>query len=220
MSAVSGVTDTQQAALSNTIAGKALGKEDFLQLLVAQLNNQDPLNPADATEFTAQLAQFSSLEQLFNVNSSLQGLASLSGDMERISALGLIGREVVVSSDQFDLGSQPVELGYRLTDPAAKVSVHILNQDGQTVASLTNAETGAGDHYLGWDGTDNAGKALPAGSYTLAVVALDGDEKTMEATPLVRSTVTGVAMDNGVEVVTDQGHYAMSKVSSTTDQAL
>jgi flagellar basal-body rod modification protein FlgD len=221
MSTISGVSDTTASSLGTAAAKESLGKEDFLKLLVAQLQNQDPLNPADATEFTAQLAQFSSLEQLTNLNTSMQQLSSLSGDMERLSALGLIGKQVVAESDQFDLTDQPVTIGYRLDDNAAEVSIHVLDANNNTVATLPDADTGAGEHFAIWDGRDNQGEALPAGSYSLAVVALDSDEQTMSVTPLVKGQVAAVSTQNGrSEVVTETGTFAMAKVQTVWEQAL
>ncbi|RME36354.1 MAG: flagellar hook assembly protein FlgD [Deltaproteobacteria bacterium] len=203
------------AAADNSISGKALGKEDFLRLLVAQLQNQDPLDPADPTQFTAQLAQFSSLEQMFNMNKSLQGLSSLSGDMERLSALGLIGREVVANSDIFEYQGQPVRIGYQLPVQATEISFHIVNANNQTVATLTDASPTPGEHFYLWDGTTNAGNPLPEGSYRLVVNARDADGKTIETDPLVRTRVDGVQTGDGqVRVDTGNGAFSMASLRS------
>ncbi len=100
------------SALNPTAAGMAataatpentLGQDEFLTLLVAQLQNQDPLNPTDATEFTAQLAQYSQLEQLFNLNDAMDGLSAAQTSSQKVSALSLIGKEVVVEDSHFPL---------------------------------------------------------------------------------------------------------------------
>lgn len=215
MSSVASIAESAITSAASSITKQALGKEDFLKLLVAQLNNQDPLNPADATEFTAQLAQFSSLEQLFNVNDTLAGLSSMSTDMEKMSALNLIGKEVVVSSDNFDLGSDPVLLGYKLDATAEEARVHILNASGQTVATLEAPELTAGEHLMVWDGRNGNGDALPAGNYTLAVVALNQDDEFIDTSTVVRSQVTGVDMTGGsTNIVTGNGSFPMADVAS------
>ncbi|MEE4253115.1 MAG: flagellar hook capping FlgD N-terminal domain-containing protein, partial [Desulfuromusa sp.] len=114
MSAISGI-DTGYTAPTIPLDTQesSMGKDDFLLLLVAQLENQDPMNPADATEFTSQLAQFSSLEQLENANKSLEGLAAMSSEMERMSALGLIGQDIVAQTSEFHFSGDPLQLGYR-----------------------------------------------------------------------------------------------------------
>ncbi|ORJ63519.1 flagellar hook assembly protein FlgD [Geothermobacter hydrogeniphilus] len=214
MATINGIgSQANLAAATGNIASQALGKEDFLQLLVAQLQNQDPLNPADATEFTAQLAQFSSLEQMFTMNESLQKLSSLSGDMERLSALGLIGREVTAQTDLLKFEGAPIELGYRLPDSAARVTVHILDANNNTVATLAPPSKLAGEHFLSWDGTADNGVTVPKGSYRLAVNALDSEDRTIETVPLVRGTVSGVDLDpSGSSVVTGNGSFLMSKL--------
>ncbi|TYP00206.1 flagellar basal-body rod modification protein FlgD [Geothermobacter ehrlichii] len=216
MSAINGIgSQTTPAATGTSLTTQTLGKEDFLQLLVAQLENQDPLNPADPTEFTAQLAQFSALEQMFNMNKTLEGLGSLSGDMERLSALGLIGREVVAESDIFRYQDTPVEFGYHLPVSASEVSVHILNTNNQTVATLTAPGTSAGEHFLSWDGRNDAGTPLPPGDYRIAVVARDMDDRKIEATTLVRATVDGVQLDAaGTRVETTSGAFALSQLQN------
>ncbi len=221
MSTISGITDTTSSMLGGAMPKEVLGKDDFLKLLVAQLKNQDPLNPSDATEFTAQLAQFSSLEQLTNLNDSMQQLGSLSGDMERMSALGLIGKQVVAETGQFEMiENQQVTLGYRLDATAEEVSVHILDRNGNTVATLPDAEPGAGEHFIIWDGRNDAGEQLPAGDYSVAVVALDSDEKMMPVTTMVKGTVAAVTTENGrSELVTESGTYPMSKVRTIWQEA-
>ncbi len=81
--------------ISSAPAGKTLGKEDFLKLFTSQLKNQDPLKPMDSTEFTAQLAQFSSLEQLFNLNDGMQKMLSFQGSLNNGMTAGFIGKTVV-----------------------------------------------------------------------------------------------------------------------------
>ena len=102
MSAISGI-NSGASDITATFGAKetSMGKEDFLQLLVAQLQNQDPLNPSDPTEFTAQLAQFSQLEQMTNMTESLEGLTLMSSEMQQMSALSLMGQEVTAQTEAF-----------------------------------------------------------------------------------------------------------------------
>ena len=116
------------SALNNTAAGTAataaktdntLGQDQFLTLLVAQLQNQDPLNPTDATEFTAQLAQYSQLEQLFNLTDAMDGLTAAQTSSQKVSALSLIGKEVVVGAVGYDELKQHVDTAAKAA-PAKK----------------------------------------------------------------------------------------------------
>lgn len=216
MADVSGISTASGQGLAKSLTGgNNLGKEDFLKLLVTQLQNQDPLNPSDPTEFTAQLATFSSLEQLFAVNANLGKMAASSGDIERLSALGLIGKEVVSTSGGFRLGAEGVELGYHLDVPASEVSLSILDGSGRAVAALAPPSTAAGEHFLRWNGTNFTGQALPPGDYTLVAQARAADESSVPAKALVKGTVTGVDLGaSGSVLVSNAGDFRLKDVAS------
>jgi flagellar basal-body rod modification protein FlgD len=198
-------------------ASGVLGKDDFLQLLVTQLKNQDPLNPEDPTEFTAQLAQFSSLEQLFNVNERLEQMNSSNIELQRLSALSLLGREVVSESASFRLAEgTTVKLGCQLRNSADEVQINVQDQANRTVATLTANRLQAGEHFFQWDGVDDNGQVAPPGEYSLLVSALRGeDDETVTASPLVRGLVTGVDLDEqGNMLVTNSGDFRLNTVRS------
>jgi flagellar basal-body rod modification protein FlgD len=190
-----------------------MGKEDFLKLLVAQLENQDPMNPSDPTEFTAQLAQFSQLEQLTNITESLDGLNRMSDEMERMSALSLMGQDVVAQVENFQFGGEPMELGYRLELPADDVKLYVLNQAGATMATISAPQTAAGQHFVSWDGTSDYGMPLEPGDYSLVVRAVDGDDKTLAAESLIKGRVEAVDLTGlNSQLETSSGIFAMHKV--------
>lgn len=178
---------------TNTSSEDIMGKEDFLTLLVAQLQNQDPLNPDDATEFTSQLAEFSSLEQLQNLNKSMDVLSNTQKQSDRFATMDLIGKEVVYASSGFDFNGDPVNLGYQLDGTAASVTMHIMDENGTTVTTLRPSEMREGNHFLEWDGLDKNGNIVPEGKYKLILEASSaGEGTTVAASPLVQSEVTGV----------------------------
>ncbi|MCD6526689.1 MAG: flagellar hook assembly protein FlgD [Desulfuromonas sp.] len=204
------------AALSSALSSgpTSLGKEDFLTLMVEQLKNQDPMNPADATEFTAQLAQFSSLEQLFNINDNLESMGDTTGEVQRLSALALIGTEVVTTSSGFTFNGSPLKLGYDLDAPASEGSLYIRDAAGNTVGSFPLSDMDAGRGFVEWDGTDGNGNTLIEGTYTLGVSAFNGDD-AVAVTPLIRSRVIGVDLvDGGDMLVTDSGDFRLADVES------
>ena len=213
MSAISGVNTDYTAALTQTNANVSMGKDDFLQLLVSQLQNQDPMNPSDPTEFTAQLAQFSSLEQLTNINKGLEGLTTMSSEMERMSALGLMGTEVVAQTGQFSYTGEPVDLGYDLEAPADDVKLYVLSPTGATLATLSPTENSAGQHFFEWNGASDAGMPLEPGDYQLAVRAVNKDDAAISSKSLIRGRVYGVDLDPaGTSLETTAGTVKMSKV--------
>ncbi len=214
MSAISEIsTGYTNPATSLGTQETAMGKEDFLKLLVAQLQNQDPMNPSDPTEFTAQLAQFSQLEQLTNITTSLEGLNTMSGEMQRMSALSLMGQDVVAQTEQFQYNGDPMELGYRLELPADDVQLYVLNQTGATMATISAPQNSAGQHFISWDGLTDYGMPAEPGAYSLVVRAVDGDDKALTAESLVKGRVEAVDMaGGGSQLETSAGIFAMDKV--------
>lgn len=213
MSTISSVSDSSSLFQAPKSQDTALGKDDFLILLVAQLENQDPLNPADATEFTSQLAQFSQLEQLSNMNEKLDSFSSMAGQVERQSALGLIGGEVVVQTSEFEVNGGSQTLGYRMDATADQVNLYVLDSSGYNVATLPINGTDPGEYFIDWDGTGDNGQPVAPGTYSLVARALDEDEKVIETTTLIRSVVSGVELgDAETNLSTAAGTFSMAKV--------
>ena len=113
-------------AVTQAQSGEDLGRDEFLRMLITQLENQDPLNPQDATEFTAQLAQFSSLDQLFSMRSAIEDLSAVQGSTNALSVASLIGRRVSAETSLLEVpanGSAPPEVActYAPINPEASV---------------------------------------------------------------------------------------------------
>ena len=194
---------------------KTLGQQDFLTLLVAQLQNQDPLNPSDPTEFTSQLAQYSQLEQLFNLNDSMEQLAKSQESTDRITALSMIGQDVIAPGTTLTLGDGTVEIGYRLDAPASDIAIHIRNAQGQRVATLHPADLTTGTHFVTWSGLGDNGERLDEGTYTLMVEAQSMDGEPVNVTGLVHARVTGVDMgDEGIRVITETGTVSLDDITT------
>ena len=184
-------TATTSDALST--AGGKLGKDEFLKLLVAQLRNQDPTSPADGKEMAAQLAQFSSVEQLQNISATLTAqqsaqAASLNA-MSGSIAMGTIGKTVLAAGDQFTMpaggtGSVTFDVG----GSGGATTVRVLDAAGKTVATRSAGFLSAGRHTFDL-GAATAG--LPAGTYRYAVEAVDGQTAVATQT-YVKGRVDGV----------------------------
>ena len=197
-----------------------LGQEQFLTLLVAQMQNQDPLNPADATEFTAQLAQYSQLEQLFNLNSTMDKLAEAQNNSERLSALSLIGKDVVVEGASFSFDGNVAQIGYKVDGIASEITLQIRNSLNQTVATINASDTGKGNHFLTWNGQDNAGNQLPAGTYSIVTNAkASGDLSSVAVSPLVRTEVTGLDLSGSEPlIITASGEHRVAAIHGAYDK--
>ncbi|MBN2807882.1 MAG: hypothetical protein JXR80_00115 [Deltaproteobacteria bacterium] len=191
-----------------------VSKEDFLLLLVEQLKNQDPLEPMDGTDFTAQLAQFSSLEQQTAMNDNLALLQDYSATLNRLNALEMIGKNV--EFDGSGAGSaaikgdgQPVPLDFELADNAQEVTVDIYNEAGGRVATLELGYYDLGAQSYNWNGKDANGNALTEGHYTYEVVARD------EMGQIVSTSVNGSGEVRGVETDPANGNTILVLVDGT-----
>ena len=193
---------------------EALGKDDFLKLLITQMQNQDPLSPMDNSQFLSQMAQFSSLEQMQNLNASFDQSMLISQSLNNSSAAGFIGRHVRAAGDGVALGATgSVELGYFLPSDAATVSVTVLDDQGREVRTLTADETTAGSHNIAWDGTDVDGSRVAAGSYTFKVSAKGADGVAIKGTSVVTGLVDGVTYQNGsAYLLVDGRQVSLSEV--------
>jgi flagellar basal-body rod modification protein FlgD len=196
-----------QAAVS---ADKTLGKDDFLQLLVAKLANQDPMNPVADEDFIAQLAQFSSLEQLSNMNDNLlqdiQWNYMLSQTISNTMATSLIGRTVKADSSMVYLETAgETDIAVNLERTASEVTVTIRDGNGNIVRTISEGGLDAGDHLINWDGQDDSGVQVAAGAYTIEVSAVDAEGNEFTPDQFVEGKVTGVSYIDGMAMLNVNG---------------
>lgn len=178
---------------------ESMGKDDFLKLLVTQLKNQDPLQPMQSTEFAAQLAHFSSVEQLTNVNSKLETMLKYNESLTNAQAIGLIGKKVRASGNTVTLQEGAgAELHYTLSNDASDVVINIYDKDGKLVRSQALGGQQGGSQSYAWDGTDAAGNPSPPGNYRFEVKAKDGEGNDVGVTTLMEGAVTGITFKGGV----------------------
>ena len=181
-----------------TATSKAMGKDAFLKLLITQLQHQDPLNPADSTEFTSQLAQFSSLEQLSNVNDNLTTLKLYQASINNAQAVSFIGKDIVAKGKTLQVTSgQPVACEFELTSAAKRAVVSIYDAAGNFVKDVQGLALSAGKQSLSWDAKDRNGNTVPDGAYTFEVQAEGMKGEKLDATTYSQGTVTGVTFEDG-----------------------
>ena len=182
-----------QAQVGNSRAH--LGKDDFLQLLTVQLRYQDPLNPMENTEFVAQMAQFSSLEQLQNMNQTMersQGAeAELQAAFKNNLVTSLVGKAVEVPTQEVAYDGETTEVAYRLGPQARSASLQILDARGQLVREL-ELDTSQAYNTVEWDGKSVSGDKVPKGAYLAVVTAAGPGGVPVEADMLKRVRVDAV----------------------------
>ncbi len=168
-------------------AGQTLNESDFLQLLTAQLEHQDPLDPLTGSEFASELAEFSTATGVQNLETSLGGQA----------AVGLVGHNVAVSGNSLALGqngSTTATGSFNLAGAAKTVAVTITNAAGQPVANLSLGAMAAGNQSFSWNGAGSNGSTLPPGTYSFSVSAVGNTGAAVSATPYAMVPVTGVTL--------------------------
>ncbi len=178
-----------------------INRDEFLTLFVAQLRHQDPLNPLDSSEFTAQLAQYSSLEQLLKVNENLESLKASQEQDFRLQALDFLGKEIIANGDMLFLEpNQMSEGGFSLTDKADCTAL-IVDSDGYPIKSIPLGVLEAGQHNFQWDGLDEAGNKMDPGIYSFEVTAMTGDGTIQPVTTQITGKVTGVNLETGSPIL-------------------
>ncbi|RPH92609.1 flagellar hook capping protein [candidate division KSB1 bacterium] len=200
---ITGTTATAQPS-ADQIGSRsdAMDRADFLQMLTAQLQAQDPLNPLSSEDFASQLATFSSLQELQGIGTtldqSLQANLLLGQIFNNTMASSLIGKVVRADLNQLNISeSGSATLNYTLPSAATEITIEIKNADGKVVRTITDNPKVAGDHGIAWDGLDSDGTHVPAGEYTYAVTAKDADGNTVEASTYAEGRVTEVRYVDG-----------------------
>lgn len=211
-------TANAQAQSAKSFSGLADNFETFLTLLTTQLKNQDPLAPLDSNEFTAQLVQFTGVEQSIATNQHLEKLVSLVSASSANVAVSYLGKQVTAEGISSRMTDGNANWAYSLPLPAAQTTLAITDILGKVVFS-TSGETSSGSHRFAWDGTDANGAPLPDGTYNLKVRALDsiGNEITSktEVTGIVRS----VTFEDGRPILDIDGvNVQLRDVRAIVDQ--
>jgi len=201
---VSSVADTSSTSNTTKTAADAskfsTDYTTFLNLLTAQIKNQDPLSPMDTTEWTNQLVQYSSVEQQIKANGYLETIAGNNSQNSMNAAVGYIGKTVTADQDIAALKDGEADWQYALSAEAASATLSISDSEGNVVWSGSAPDLAAGIHDFNWDGKDSAGKDLPAGQYQLSIKATNvaGD---VDAAIGVTGVVTSAADIDGAIVL-------------------
>ena len=191
-------TSNQLSQAVRETKGDSMGKSDFLLLLVTQFKHQDPLNPMDDKEFVAQLAQFSSLEQLMNMNSGMEGLIAAQREQQMMNAAGYIGKDVVAGGNGIAKTDEGISVFYyAVGNDMAKGSIYVYDENmNQIYGELLGAQA-AGTYKFEWNGKNYAGQEALNGVYYIRLTCEDANGQPMLIDTAVSGRVETVLTDNG-----------------------
>jgi len=184
----------------------------FLNLLVTQLKNQDPLNPMDNSQMTTQLSQISTVSGIEKLNSTLEKLLGSYSGTQTMQAAAMIGKTVLTAGTELQLGESGAVGGVTLDSAADKVTITIKDAAGNTVQTQNLGSQAAGTVNFAWDGKSDAGVDLADGKYSFSVKAMQGDSDVV-STALQAGTVNAVTLaKDGLSL-----QLANGKTASYTD---
>ncbi|MCL1985411.1 MAG: flagellar hook assembly protein FlgD, partial [Betaproteobacteria bacterium] len=185
---------SQAAQAAAGSKGDTLGKADFLQLLVTQFKYQDPLNPMDDKEFVAQLAQFSSLEQLMNLNTSMDSLTSATRDQQMMNAANYIGKDVAAGGNSVSKGDDGTisKFYWAIGSDMAKGSIYVYDQNMNQIYGEVLGAKAAGTYTFDWSGKNYAGTDALPGVYYIRLSCEDANGQGMLVDTAVTGRVDGV----------------------------
>jgi len=191
-------------ALSSTssaaITSAAQTKDSFMQLLVAQIKNQDPTKPMTSSDMTAQMSNLNMVDGINQLNTTLTGMAGNTQSSDAVQAASLIGHSVLVPGNTMQLTNGTAQMGLQLGQAADAVQVNILDSSGKVISTQDIGAQTAGLQNLTWDGTTNTGAPASNPPYSFTVTATQAGASIPDSaiTPLAVATVNNIAMAGGV----------------------
>lgn len=191
-------TDFTSAKIAGKKNKNEMGKDDFVKLMSAQLKYQDPMSPLKNEEMAAQLAQFSALEQMMNMNQNLEKMTAAQKPQENVLAASLIGKRIHTDSSRFQLakGAQP-ELKFNLPEDAETVNVAIVDAKGEVVREVELAGMMKGPQSIRWDAKNGKNQEVPLGEYTYRITATGEQGKPLQINTATGGLVSGVVFEGG-----------------------
>lgn len=206
-----------------TVGNKELGKDAFMSLLLTQMKNQDPTNPLKSHEMAAQLAQFTSLEKLHNINSALEGLRKDNQPDHNFQALAFIGR--TITTDNSKIGrvdpSEHHEVRFNLGADAQELKMQVKDASGAVVRTLDFKNLKSGKNELDWNGLTDDGRQAPAGDYTVAMEAKGSNGRKLMVDMKSEGIITGVNFTpKGPQLLIGKQVVNMADVKSISDPGL
>jgi flagellar basal-body rod modification protein FlgD len=200
-----------------------LDKDAFFKLMLTQMKNQDPTNPLKSHEMAAQLATFTSLEQMQNMNKSLEDLKEAQKPMQNYEALNLIGKSVAGDSSQVIRGVNDKSHDFKFNLPldAQEVKVSVRNSEGELLRTYEMKNVKKGENKISWNGEDERSQKMPPGEYRFSAEATNANGKKIAIKTNFDGVITGVSYSQAGPIlhVGDQA-IRFSDVQKITDPRL
>ncbi|MGL1861108.1 MAG: flagellar hook assembly protein FlgD [Pseudodesulfovibrio sp.] len=229
-----GAQEERLAASNIPEAKTSLDQSDFLTILVAQLTHQDPLSPMEDTDMTSQLAQFSSLEQLTNINDNIVGLGDSMAQTDMLAAVSFIGKEVKAEGYKVSINDANVStLYYGMGEPVQSIMMNFYDSQGGIIRSVELGSKDAGSYQYEWDGKNEGGEMMPDGLYGIGMLGEDVEGKPVMIQTEIAGKVDAVVNEGGnqylrlkdgrflsfmnVKEIVDPGSAEVSTATDTTD---
>ena len=195
---------------------KELGKDDFLQLFVAQLQNQDPLNPDDGTEMASKLAQFNGLEQMMNMNSTMGQMVKAQNVGRNLQMVNYVGKEIAIEGGRVKLdGGKATNSEFETRAQTSKTTLIVRDSTGMTVAEKELGPKGVGTHNIEWDGKNSAGNEVSDGLYSYSIYAQSPEGEKIPVSITSKTIISGVDVQsqNG-DLFTELGKVGLENIKS------
>lgn len=212
-------TDTSTTTTDDSSSATSLTSEDFLTLLLAEIEHQDPTEPLDNAEMISQLTGYSQLEELTNISDQMESIADAVSSSTAANGLDYIGKSIEAEGDSIVKSEDEISSMYFTLDgDAASVTINIYNSDGDIVNTVSLSDLEEGSYTFDWDGTDADGDTADDGTYYAVMSALDSDGDSVDLTMTTSGTVTGLQItSDGVVLVLEDGRTVnMEDVTSVT----
>lgn len=217
-SAATSAAATAANASSSSGSSNLISENSFLNLMIKELENQDPTSPMSNMDYISELAQFNSMNELTSMNSTLQTLVSSQNGASLGSAVNLVGQSVQATGNSFSFSSgTPSQLAYSLPQDANSVSLDVYDSSGNLVYNANLGSQKSGPQSFAWDGLENSGQAAPSGTYTFSVGGTGASGSTVSGTTYAQATVVGLSNSSSGGVQLELNNGSTVPLSSVTN---
>jgi flagellar basal-body rod modification protein FlgD len=197
---ISGLAGSATSSATTAKKSGALGQDEFMTMLLAQLKNQDPLNPMDGKDFAAQLAQFSSLQQLSNLNTTMSSLPTYLKAFSNTQMVSMIGNDAVAKGNVINVSGSATTIPFNLPSDIQSGTIKIYNENGAQVGTADLGSLKSGLNSIAWNTS-----GVSIGKYTFEIAAKDKNGNAVSAETLISGKVTGASFKNDKAYLTING---------------